>query len=1057
MRAQFAVWPAAAGWLWLLVRPACTAMALAFCLVALIVGVPFWTVAGITALVVAIRPIRQWWMSIVVAVLGGLAFLPIGVAVMAGMIAGYVALRLGAGSSRRGVLLVRCGRRALVGVARPHAEKTGLRRFLRAEDDDVFELVGPAAIYWIATWTQADPVALCRATAELARGFLLWDWPVATGPQVEMRLMRLAMTESAIRVVSRLAAVAVAVSLVVLTGSLRSGSVFGWTLPAWLAAVSTALMTWSLTRSTATKVPPIIGPVLLTMVSFILYGWLTVWLLGCALAVVPPTRFACAKLSERLLSAQTYRPRLPVFVGSPWVREAWTAARMALEDKRYRIADRLWAQLATDDKHTSSIRSHAAAARAHVALITGRIQAAVEAADTAWELASGLDRVPPAVTGTMGRVLLAAGDTGRATRVLAEAVKVRSQRRNPLVLAAHAQALAMNGADTESTLLALGKSTGGLLRAGNLEQLIETEMAVASVLAERTPSEAMEERLLELLSLADIGAQTQIEPGQIERLEPALGRVRLLLGRLQLERAKPETAEHNLRSAINALRDPADGFEQSIARIVLGCSKNLVNAGDGLHELAVGIRQLESLRGQLALGRSRRDLIIRHDKVYRAALDALTRIQEMDDLGGLLALELVESLKRNALAGTLREESRDHGDGIKVLRRRIEALEASEHDQHQAIELASLHEELAAELSAEFAAAYLPEAVDLPRLRGAVGDSHCLIYAVDQTGGALSGHVVWLSPAGRATTTRVRIDDPDVLAVLDVGQPEYRRQVLLASQSEPREVQRWRALAEALLPRALRAELVKAVDPLSLIVVPGSVLSALPWPALRLEDGRLVLESAVIQMVPALAVLTEAGPAPAPGPIVTYLDTEICSGREQAALELLHHELVASRNELLDALHRSRPSGAYIAVHGDGVGLEQHLQFHDGSRLSAATALTLDWPSWVVFAACFVGHVRGDRGEEPLGLPISCVLGGATAVIGGIAGVGDVAAGRLAPDIVRRIVEGSHPAAALREAQLAYVRSKRRTPPPAYWAGFVCISRTTASAVQRKRSDNAIV
>lgn len=1045
VRAQIAVWPTSAAWLWFLIRPACTVTALVSCVSALTAGVPFWVAAGMATLVVTVRPNRRWWMSVVVAALGGLVFWPIGVAVVAGSTVGVLALKLGGGSLRRGVLLVRRGRRALVGGTRPHAAKAKLRKLLRVEDDE-FELAGPAATYWVASWAQADPAVLWRATAELVRGFLLWDWPVATGPQVEMRLLRLAMNESAALVISRLVAVAAAVSLVVLTGSLQPGALFGWSLPAWSAAVPAALTTWSLTRRTATKTPPITGSVLLTVASFILYGWLTLWLFGCALAVVPPARFAYTKMSERLLSARRYRPSLGALEGWPRARETWTAARMAFEDKRYRIAERLWAQLAGDDGISPRIRSQAAAACAHVALTSGRIQAAVRAAEQARDLATGVHPVPPPILGTRGRVLLAAGDTDCATKILAEAVKTRSQRRNPLVLAAHAQALAMSGADTESTLVALGKSTRGLLRAGNLEQLIETELAVVSVLAEREPSQAMEERLLELLSLADISADLQIAHEQIKRLEPTIGRVHLLLGRLQLDRAKPGTAAHNLRAAINALNDPSDGFEQSIARIVLGCSLNRTNAGKGLPELTAGTRQLESLRGQLALGRYRRDLTIRHDSVYRAALDALARIQEVDDRSGLIALELVESLKRNALADTLRQENRDHSDSVKDLRRRIEALEASDHDQRQADELARLHEELATELSAEFAAAYLPEAVDVSRLRSAVGDSHALIYLVDLAEGVLSGHVVWLSPAGRATTSRIRIDDANLLEVVDVGRPERRYEVLLTSQSDPEEVRRWSGLAAALLPQALRAELVKTVEARNLIVVPGSVLAALPWPALRLEDGRLLLESASIQIVPALAVLTRTAPVPAPGPIVTYLDAEVSSGREEAALELLHHERVTSRDELLDALHRSKPSGAYIALHGDGVGLKQHLLFHDGGRISAATALTLDWPSWVVFAACFVGHVPGDRGEEPLGLPISCVLGGASAVIGGIVGVGDVAAGRLAPETVRRIVEGKHPAAALREAQLGYVRSKRRTPPPAYWAGFVCISRTVASA-----------
>jgi hypothetical protein len=149
--------------------------------------------------------------------------------------------------------------------------------------------------------------------------------------------------------------------------------------------------------------------------------------------------------------------------------------------------------------------------------------------------------------------------------------------------------------------------------------------------------------------------------------------------------------------------------------------------------------------------------------------------------------------------------------------------------------------------------------------------------------------------------------------------------------------------------------------------------------------------------------------------------------------------IVLSRDEFLYGLRRSAQDGAYLAVHGEGLGLEQQVLFADGSRLSASTALDQSWPPWVIFASCLVGRVMPAPGDEPLGLPISCLLGGASTVIGGVIDVFNGTAGSLAAEVAQRLLAGEHPARALRAAQLAKLR--RRTPPAPYaWAGFACMS-----------------
>jgi hypothetical protein len=134
-----------------------------------------------------------------------------------------------------------------------------------------------------------------------------------------------------------------------------------------------------------------------------------------------------------------------------------------------------------------------------------------------------------------------------------------------------------------------------------------------------------------------------------------------------------------------------------------------------------------------------------------------------------------------------------------------------------------------------------------------------------------------------------------------------------------------------------------------------------------------------------------------------------------------------------------QPAGAYIAAHGDHEGMAQAVTFSCGGVLSAATALGHRWPPWVIFASCLVGRIDHTLGAEPLGLPVSCVLGGADSVIGGVIDVG-YAAGALAARVAVRLSHGAHPAAALRTEQLRQL-DRRATAPPIAWAGLICISR----------------
>jgi CHAT domain-containing protein len=133
-------------------------------------------------------------------------------------------------------------------------------------------------------------------------------------------------------------------------------------------------------------------------------------------------------------------------------------------------------------------------------------------------------------------------------------------------------------------------------------------------------------------------------------------------------------------------------------------------------------------------------------------------------------------------------------------------------------------------------------------------------------------------------------------------------------------------------------------------------------------------------------------------------------------------------------------AGSYFSTHGDNAGLHQSIELADGGRISAASALTLRWPNWIVFASCIVGELTIQAGMEATGLVTSCLLGGASSVVAGVIEVEARTADALCTSAVARLMNDRHPAVALREAQLAFL-GRRRLASPHRWAGYVCISR----------------
>lgn len=1040
LRDQIGLWPARSRWGWWIVRPACTVATVAAGIAEAVFGSAILLGVSVAAIALLVRPVRRPWVDLglgaAIVVLVPVA----GVALVLRSIATMCGIWLAAGDWSGGLQVVARGRRLLadIGDSEPQSWESIAHTSIDDPDGPVEE-----AIYdrWLATWAEADARALAVVTFQVVRGLLFGRWPVPMGIGMTAKLFRIVVSDSVVGIACRLAAAASAGVGLWWLGLARPDALFILPLPWWVSAAVAAAVAYRGTQRRP-DAAAWTARLLVLVVAPVVYGWAALSILAIGAASAIYWTLVARSLERRRISITPAPPRLPIRMGWLRVRDHWRAARLASAENRPRIARQLWEALAGDSRTKRNVRAAAHAALSELALGQGESQRAVDEARRALDLVSTRSPARPQVMAAAGIAMLAAGDHVEASRLLDGTNLGWRRRRHPAVTAAVAQLHAEHDNQDQAHALLL-RTEGGLARGGRLDQLIDSEVALALVFSRTRPFDSVEKRLLELLALQDTGGADEALD---RRTTLALARGRLLLGRLQLDNDKPRAAADHLRQAINELTGAANSVDHAVGRILLGAGLVPSNRQQALFELEIGIRLLESLRGQLSAGRHRASLVERHVTVYQHAFEAAGRLQSNDAAAARLAAELVESLRRNALALTLRGEPEQLPPSIRELRDHIDALERSP-DAAPPETLDGLRTALARKLSDMFASAYLPRPVDLEALRARTGGAHLLEYRVHLAGPArLYGHVVWSTPDGESRVDRVDIVDRGLLDALGES-GEAARDTVMSAPSTPAEAQRWTSLSQALLPEPLRRALLDhpTDSPTWLVIVPDASLAALPWCALPLDDGRPLAAAAVIQLVPTLELLappTATGRKPRRH-FVMYTDPAMTDARRTGVLTRLGGVLVADRAQFLDELSGTEPGGAYVAAHGEGRGLQQHLMFDSRTPLSAASALAIRWPAWTIFAACLVGRIESTAGEEPLGLPIACLLGGAQTVIGGVLKVNNVTSDDLLTGVLLGLLAGQHPAAALRAAQIRYLAaSPLGRARPDRWAGFVCLSRT---------------
>ena len=1038
LRRTTAVWPLPARLMWWVLRPACTLGATAVAVLHAFGGSVLAVVIAL-AVVLGVRTVGRPWAGLVAAVVAAVAVPVCGILVAARTLVGAVAVRTAGRSWADGLATVRRSRAALAApIATPDmdlldadAAWADLADLEHQDEDTSFDTVERVCLtVWVSAdarrWARLIRTALGLFTSGRSRSVRL---------PFDLEFWRLAALEGLARFTARLTAAVLATVLLglawsgglELVGALRAPTATWQLVLAYLATVVAALHL----GGESLLYPPDQArrsPTLLVA-------------LGVALLVAAGTgaATAAAAVLAAVLVVRRFRPaamasvvgrpprrgkRLPWPAGTRRGRATWRAADEARRNTTpYEAA--LWTEIVDDEREQPALRAGAAAALTEIALDASDLQAATRWADRSLAFADA-GRCPPAIAASVwaaaGRTQQAVGNSAQAVALLDRALSTRAYRDDPVVATARRDAAAGGG----------GR--------GRMISAMAREVAEAAR-ARDVP------RLKQILQL-DLD-DPEVADGEARReMRTVSSRGYLELGSLQLDTGEHAAAVASLRKATTGLDRASTTIEHAVARILLGAACSHVAPGAALPELAAGVRMLEQRRGALSAGRHRGNLVVRYAQVYAHLFRAATVLSGAGIDAAPLAGEVAESLRRGALASLLRSGPLDLPRELVERQREIAELEDRD---EQAVdgELERLRAALADGLSAVFAATYVPAPVRFDDLRRRATGAHVLTYHLHQTSlDAVAGHVVWTPQVGSPVVAQVSVTEPDLLALVGVAGDDVRSDLMDRKLGDDL-VDRWTRLGTALLPGELAAMLTALPDGAveRIVVVPHGLLAALPWPALRLGDGRPLIRVAELQLVPSLALLEEESPFRGShrlGSTVLVHLAEPASAPETRMLATLRTTVADTRDGFVGALS-DEPDGAYLAAHGTGEGLHQAVTFRGGEDLSAASALGLRWPQWVMFASCLVGRVDLMLGDEPLGLPVSCMLGGAETVIGGVIEVG-YTVGRQAAALAARLSAGADPVPALRAAQIAQLDRGERAPLTS-WASLACISRRAPSGL----------
>jgi hypothetical protein len=466
-----------------------------------------------------------------------------------------------------------------------------------------------------------------------------------------------------------------------------------------------------------------------------------------------------------------------------------------------------------------------------------------------------------------------------------------------------------------------------------------------------------------------------------------------------------------------------------------GVTQGVKEEADLLTALLTGLQEIEFDRGRLESDKYRASLLQARDATYTEVFEVLAEhVTANRDKAAEIALWLLESVHRNALAERIRAK------GTGATGAEEEALRR------------------------------LREPADIAGIRRVVTGRAALYYRCEPTGSGWQVTTVLVAPSGitlhrsflSATEPGSIAKVPALLLnALQAGTPPDDAPSQALNVPYVHNFVRlgapvWQELARAILPPGLASvlrSLQSPEGPAVLLVVPDGPLSSVPFAGLRLADGSAVVDHAAVVFMPNLLAFSvgEWDSAPAGDCVVvahfgpTRFRDAFESQRADPYFGLAEMKVRAAPDldSFVSALTQApAPRIAVISHHGYTAAsrADWYITFEGGGRLSEQDAEHVSWPQTVILGSCSVGNITVRAGDNPVGLPTACLLGGARAVLGGQSQVdNDTTSAAILARVTLEATDGQHPALALRAAMLDHLvaRPADRDMPSAQWANLI--------------------
>ena len=506
-----------------------------------------------------------------------------------------------------------------------------------------------------------------------------------------------------------------------------------------------------------------------------------------------------------------------------------------------------------------------------------------------------------------------------------------------------------------------------------------------------------------------------------QRFQEAAAGYALAVASYRAARYRPGAGLAATRAALLALR--------------AGVTQGVKEEADLLTALLTGLQEIEFDRGRLQSHKYRASLLQARDATYSEVFEVLAEhVTANRDKAAEIALWLLESVHRNALA------ERIQAKGTGATGAEEEALRR------------------------------LREPADIAGIRRVVTGRAALYYRCEPTGSGWQVTTVLVAPSG-ITMHRSFLSSTEpgsiakvpalLLDALEVGTPPDDAPSQTLNVPYVHNFVRlgapvWRELARAILPPELAGvlrSLQTPEGPAVLLVVPDGPLSSVPFAGLRLADGSAVVDHAAVVFMPNLLAFSvgEWDSAPDGDCVVvahfgpTRFRDAFESQRADPYFGLAEMKVRAApdRDSFVSALTQApAPRIAVISHHGYTAArrADWYITFEGGGRLSEQDAEHISWPQTVVLGSCSVGNITIRAGDNPIGLPTACLLGGARAVLGGQSQVdNDTTSAAILARVTLEATDGQHPALALRAAMLDHLaaRPADRGEQSAQWANLI--------------------